>query len=91
MSKPREVVPVASSAGKESAQIRATNTRGLPFNPHDYTVRGHLARKLLDVDDVHTLNRLQAFDSRNTAAALYERRIDEIQGAPDGASPPPEE
>ncbi len=78
----RITMPELVSAGGEGAQEAARSLRGLGFDPHDYPVdSGALEEKLGTVDQVHVLNALQAFDTRITAAALYERRIKELAEA----------
>jgi len=52
---------------------------GLPFDPETFPVEsGALAAKLADVTDTGLLDRLQSFDTRITAAAEYERRINAL-------------
>ena len=79
--RPRVTMPAVTSAGGEGAQEAARAMRGISFDPHDYPVDTALEAQLATVDKVHELNALQAFDSRNTAAAYYERRIKELAEA----------
>ncbi len=77
--RPRETMPAPTSAGGEAAQDAARSHGRMPFDPHDFPVDGGaLKEALAGIDVVRTLNAMQAFDSRITAAALYERRIKEL-------------
>lgn len=52
---------------------------GLPFDPAEFGVdSGALAKKLEEVDDPKVVDRLQSYDTRTTAAAEYERRINAL-------------
>jgi len=54
---------------------------GLPFDPTAFPVEsGALADALGAVTDAGTVDRLQSFDTRITAAAEYERRINALGG-----------
>lgn len=54
--------------------------RGLPFDPAAFAVdSGALAASLETVTSEGLLDRLQAFDTRTTAAAEYERRIHDLK------------
>lgn len=80
--RPRETTPALVSAGGEGAQAASGLIPGLPFDPHSFVVGEDLKEALTAVDTKVTLDKLQAFDSRTTAAAYYERRIKELaQGA----------
>ena len=82
MSKPREIVPAASSAGFDDIHERARATRGLPFDPHDLAAKKEdLGAALADISDVEVLHRMQRFDTRITAAPFYERRVKELTQA----------
>ncbi len=76
--RPRETMPAPTSAGGEAAQRAARANRGLPFDPHDFPVDDGLKEALAAIDVVRILNAMQAFDTRITAAAHYERRIKEL-------------
>ena len=77
--RPRVTMPAPTSAGGEGAQDAARLRRGRrPFDPHDFPVDDGLKEALAGIDEVQTLNVLQAFDRRITAAAHYERRIKEL-------------
>ena len=75
--KPRVTMPAPTSAGCERPRM-LPSLRDLPFDPHDFAVDGALKEALAVVDVVRTLNDMQAFDTRTTAAAHYERRIKEL-------------
>jgi len=84
-SKPGETMQPPVSAGFEAEELPEWARMGLPFDPDEFTIaHGRLKARLAEVGDVDVLNRLQAFDKRNNAAAVYERRIDEIRAAADG-------
>lgn len=53
---------------------------GLPFDPPDVNV-DDLPEVLAEIEDVETLHALQEADTRTTAAAHYERRVNALQGA----------
>ena len=76
--RPRITMLPLTSAGGDAAEVRADALRGLPFDPHTYPVGDALIEALTGVDTVRTLNDLQAFDTRTTAATYYERRIKEL-------------
>ncbi len=77
--KPRVTMPAPTSAGGEAAQRAARAKRAMPFDPHDFPVQGGSLREALaGIDVVAMLNTMQAFDTRTTAAAEYERRIKEL-------------
>ena len=71
-------MPAPTSAGGEAAQDAARYLRRMPFDPHDYPVDGSLKEALAEINEVPILNAMQAFDTRITAAAHYERRIKEL-------------
>ncbi len=76
--KPRETMPAPTSAGFQDAQDRARTSQELPFDPAEIKVRT-LEESLAEIDDVEMLHRLQRIDRRPTAAAHYERRINELE------------
>ena len=76
--RPRITMPAPTSAGGEGAQ-RAARSRGhMPFDPHDFAAGKPLKEALAGIDVPRILNAMQAFDTRITAAAHYERRIKEL-------------
>jgi hypothetical protein len=78
--RPREVVPAPISAGGIHGHPEevARTLLGLPFDPHDFVVGPELKKALEEISVENTLNDLQAFDRRTTAAPYYERRIKEL-------------
>lgn len=54
------------------------STDTLPFDPEDVPVV-QLAERLEEVHDENLVHRLQRLDTRKTAAAVYERRVDELR------------
>lgn len=76
---PRRITMRAPRSGSDKLPDGSVNLIGrLPFDPHDFTVGEPLVEALTDINDANTLNCLQAFDKRTTAAAYYERRIKEL-------------
>lgn len=71
--KPRITMAAPTSAGFESASRAA-----LPFDPASVSV-SNLEDLLAGLEDVDVIHGLQRADERTTAAAHYERRINEIQ------------
>jgi hypothetical protein len=79
MSKPKETPYRLVDAGFGADPASDWERAGLPFNPRDFPVdSGALAKRLAEVTDADTVDRLQSFDTRTTAAAEYERRINAI-------------
>lgn len=76
--KPRVTMPAPTSAGGERPIYAARPLRGTPFDPHNFPVGDALKEALAGIDEVDRLNAMQAFDTRITAAAHYERRIKEL-------------
>ena len=75
--RPRVTMPAPTSAGGERPK-HARSLRGLPFDPHGFPVENGLQEGLAGINEVETLDAMQAFDTRITAAAHYERRIKEL-------------
>ena len=78
--RPRVRMAAPTSAGGERPK-HARSLRGLPFDPHDFPVdksKEGLKEALAGIDEVSKLHQMQAFDTRITAAAYYERRIKEL-------------
>jgi len=79
MSKPKETPYHRIDAGFGAAPSSDWERAGLPFDPRDFAVESKaLAARLADVTDPVTIGRLQSFDTRTTAAAEYERRINAL-------------
>jgi len=79
MSKPRETCPAPVDAGFGPETVPQWKAIGLPFDPHDTPIRA-LPDQLAEITEPGVLHRLQAFDTRNNAARLYERRLDALAG-----------
>ena len=54
----------------------------LPFDPESVTIQD-LAEHLEEVSDEETVHALQRADTRKGAAAVYERRVDELRESQD--------
>ena len=77
--RPRETTPALVDAGYGKTDEPAWQEAGLPFDPAEFAVEGGALKVALEgLESVEVLNHLQAFDTRTTAAAYYERRINEL-------------
>lgn len=75
--------PERAVKGPEEDAAGRSHRPELPFRPTEHTV-DELPRALETVEDVGAVHRLQRIDTRKTAAAHYERRVDELEGRADG-------
>lgn len=71
--------PLIDAGFGAAVGVPAWQWAGLPFDPHAFPVdSGALATRLQEVTDPEILDNLQSFDTRTTAAAEYERRINAL-------------
>lgn len=83
----RHVAETAASApaGTVELVVEQEPKVEIPFDPAEYSVgrdplEGKLARAIAGIDDPEVIHALQRVDTRKTAAAVYERRLDELKG-----------
>lgn len=76
--RPREATPPLVDAGYGATDVPSWEEAGLPFDPAGFAVGEALRDILAGLDSVDILNNMQAFDTRTTAAAYYERRIKDL-------------
>ena len=76
--RPRVTMAAPTSAGGERPEYAGRSLPCTPFDPHNFPVGDALKEALAGISEVDRLNNMQAFDTRTTAAAYYERRIKEL-------------